>query len=269
MDTGLLGRTAVVTGGNSNIGRGIVLALAAEGANVVIAARDAAAGERVREQALAAGAKNAVFHSVDVVDRAQVGRMVVAVEERFGAVDLLVNNVGGNVAFAYFVESDPDTWRRDIDLNFTSTLNCAHAVLPGMINRASGRIINIGSTAGLIGDPTLAVYSAMKGAVHTFTKILAKEVGPHGITVNAVAPYGTLPDDWANDVSAGSRWHADGVIAKRANGGDSPSIGRRTVLERQTATPREIAAAVVYLASDAAAFVTGQILAVEGGTLLA
>jgi 2-hydroxycyclohexanecarboxyl-CoA dehydrogenase len=271
METGLANRTVIVTGGNSNIGRGIALAFAAEGANVVIVARDEAQGRRVREQLLERGAKAALWHAADVTDRAQVAVMVQAVHDGFGPVDVLVNNVGGNVDVAKFVDSDPRTWDQDIALNITSTLNCTHAVLPGMIERSTGRIINIGSTSGLLGDPMLAVYSAMKGAVHSFTKVLAKEVGRNGITVNAIAPYGTLPDDFEQDVSSSSRWHRDGIIARAmaTRPEEMATIGRRTVLERQTAFPSEIGAAAVYLASDAAAFVTGQVLAVDGGTQLA
>ena len=178
MDTGLAGRTVIVTGGNANIGRGIALAFAAEGTNVVIVGRDEAQGLRVREQLLERGAKEALWQAADVTDRGQVDAMVDAVHERFGPVDVLVNNVGGNVDFDAFVDSDPRTWEQDIALNFTSTLNCTQAVLPGMIERSSGRIINIGSTAGLVGDPMLAVYSAMKGAVHAFTQG-ARQGGRH------------------------------------------------------------------------------------------
>ena len=117
----------------------------------------------------------------------------------------------------------------------------------------------------------LTVYSAMKGGVHAFTKVLAKEVGRHGITVNAVAPYGTVPEDPARELSTGSRFHADGIFARVAatRGDELAALGRRTVMPRLTALPAEIGAAVVYFASDAAAFVTGQVLAVDGGTLLA
>ena len=271
MDTGLAGRTVIVTGGNANIGRGIALAFAAEETNVVIVGRDEAQGRRVLEQLLERGAKEALWQAADVTDRGQVDAMVDAVHERLGLVDVLVNNVGGNVDFDAFVDSDPRTWEQDIALNFTSTLNCTKAVLPDMIDRASGRIINIGSTSGLVGDPLLAVYSAMKGAVHAFTRVLAKEVGQNGITVNAIAPYGTLPEDFERDVSSGSRWHPDGIISRtvatRAEA--MATIARRTVLARETAFPSEIGAAAVYLASDAAAFVTGQVLAVDGGTQLA
>jgi 2-hydroxycyclohexanecarboxyl-CoA dehydrogenase len=271
MDTGLAGRTVIVTGGNSNIGRGISLAFAAEGVNLVIAARDEAQGRRVLEQALERGAKDTLWCRTDVTDRTQVHEMVTAVLQRFGPVDVLVNNVGGNVDFAHFVDSEPAWWDQEIALNMVGTLNCTHAVLPGMLERSTGRIVNIGSTAGLIGDPMLAVYSAMKGAVHAFTRVLAKEVGTHGITVNAIAPYGTYPDDWERDVSTGSRWHPDGVIARAAatRADELATIGRRTNVPRQAAFPAEIGAAAVYLASDAAAFVTGQVLTVDGGVLLA
>jgi len=271
METGLAGRTVIVTGGNANIGRGVALAFAAEGANVVIVGRDEAQGARVCDDLLERGAKDALWQRADVTDRAQVDRMMSAVHAQFGAIDVLVNNVGGNVDFDAFVDSDPHTWNQDIALNIVSTLNCTHAVLPGMLDRSYGRIVNIGSTAGLIGDPMLAVYSAMKGAVHAFTKVLAIEVGKRGITVNAIAPYGTLPEDPVRDVSSGSRWHSDGVFARVAatRRDELHAIGRPTVMQRQTAFPAEIGAAAVYFASDAAAFVTGQVLAVDGGVLLA
>ncbi|MDT3439228.1 SDR family NAD(P)-dependent oxidoreductase [Pseudofrankia sp. BMG5.37] len=270
METKLAGRTVVVTGGNANIGKGIALAFAAEGANVAIVGRDEDQGRRVCRQLTERGAKEAFWRAADVTDREQVDGMVAAVLGRFGSIDVLVNNVGGNVDMDDFVDSDPGTWDQDIALNITSTLNCTHAVLPGMISQSYGRIINIGSTSGLIGDTKLAVYSAMKGAVHAFTRVLAKEVGKKGITVNAIAPYGTVPED-PDDVSSGSRFHPNGLIMRlmETRREEMFSIGRRTVLERQTAMPSEIGAAAVYLASDAAAFVTGQVLAVDGGTQLA
>lgn len=271
METGLAGRTVVVTGGNANIGRGVSLAFAAEGVNLVVVARDEAQGRRVLQQAAERGAKDTLWYRADVTDRDQVVEMVAAVRQRFPAIDVLVNNVGGNVDMDRFADSDPATWDRDIALNIVSTLNCTHAVLPDMIGRGAGRIINIGSTAGLIGDPLLAVYSAMKGAVHAFTRVLAKEVGKQGITVNAIAPYGTMPDDFEHDVSTGSRFHRDGVITRMAatRRDEMAIMGRTSALERQTAYPSEIGAAAVYLASEGAAFVTGQVLIVDGGVLLA
>jgi 2-hydroxycyclohexanecarboxyl-CoA dehydrogenase len=270
MRTGLAGRTVVVTGATANIGRATALAFAAEGANVVAVGRDADAGAVVCELALVQGAKDVMWQSCDVTDYSQVQAMADAILARFRDVDVLVNNVGGNVGMDAFVESDPASWGADIALNLTTVLNCTRTLLPGMVERRSGRIISIGSTSGIVGDPLLAVYSATKGAVHAFTKVLAKEVGLYDITVNAVAPYSTFPED-ATAISSGSRWHADGVfpklIAERAE--ELASLARRTVLTRNFAYPREIAAASVYLASDSAAFVTGQILAVDGGTQLA
>jgi 2-hydroxycyclohexanecarboxyl-CoA dehydrogenase len=104
-----------------------------------------------------AGAKDTLWCAADVTDRAQVLAMVDAVHDRFGAIDVLVNNVGGSVDVDPFVKSDPVTWERDIALTIVSTLNCSHVVLPGMIERSHGRIINLGSTSGIVGDPNMAV----------------------------------------------------------------------------------------------------------------
>lgn len=271
METGLPGRTVVITGGHANIGRGITLAFAAERANVVIVGRDAEQGKRVCEEAIELGAASAFWYAADVIDRRQVQAMVAAVHDRHGGVEVLVNNVGGNVDVEAFVDSDPTTWQRDIDLNLTSMLNCTHAVLPHMIGKSWGRIVNIGSTAGLVGDAMLAVYSATKGAVHAFTRVLAKEVGKHSITVNAIAPYGTLPEDAAEETSRGSRFHPEGLYARLATTKPETlaAMSRPTVLDRTFARPDEIGSAAVYLASDAAAFVTAEVLCVGGGTLVA
>jgi 2-hydroxycyclohexanecarboxyl-CoA dehydrogenase len=260
-----------VTGGNSNISRGIALAFAPEEVNMVIVGRDGEHGRRVHGQVLERDAKDALWHATDVTDREQVDAMVETVHEQFGSIDALVNDVGGHVDMDDFVDCDPATWQQDIALNIISTLNCAHAVLPGMVERSRGRIINLGSTAGLIGDIKLAVYSAMKGAVHAFTRMLAKEVGRKGIIVNAIAPYGTMPDDPEHDVSSGSRYHPDGLRARLVDTRmeELMAIARSIVMECQFAFPREIGAASVYLASDAPALVTGQVLSVDGGTQLA
>lgn len=271
METGLAGRTVIVTGATANIGRGIAVAFAAENANVVVVGRDEVAGRRVCDSLMAAGAKEVLWHAADVTDRRQVDGMVAATLDRFRAIDVLVNNVGGNIDIDAFVDSKPETWDIEIALNLMTTLHCTHAVLPGMIDRSYGRIVNIGSTAGLVGDLLLAVYSAAKGGVHAFTRVLAKEVGKHGITVNAVAPYGTMPDDPENELSTGSRYYPGGLFARLLDtrSEELMTMGRRTVMERQLARPAEIGAAAVYLASDGAAFVTGQVLAVDGGIQLA
>ncbi len=271
MDLGLAGKVAIVTGATSNIGRAIALGLADEGVRLVAVGRDVEAGARVVSDARERGALDAIFLAIDLLDKDAGDRIAAASRERFGTIDILVNNVGGNVAMGPFAESDPESWSRDIDITLMTTLRVTRAVLPEMIARKSGRIINIGSTAGLVGDYMLAVYSAAKGAVHAFTKVLAKEVGQHEITVNCVAPYATFPEG-AAAMSSGSRFHPDsGFFTKALQGIDEAEIEklkRTGPLPRTVARASEVAAAVLYLASGQAAFVTGQIMQVEGGTLL-
>lgn len=274
MDTGLRGRSVIVTGATANIGRGVALAFAAEGARVAVVGRDEDAGRRVVARARETGAEDAFWRSTDVTDAEQARGLVADVVDRFGGLDVVVNGVGGNADIVPFVESDPDTWLDDIRLTLVSTLNVTHAALPTLIAQGSGRIVNIGSTAGFIGDRYLAVYSAAKGGVHAFTRVLALEVGKSGVTVNAVAPYRTRADDPADaaeGVSAGSRYHASDGVLTRLRQTRPELLGqmlRETAVPRDHARPSEIGAAAVYLASSQAEFVTGQIIAVDGGALL-
>ncbi len=269
--TGLSDRVVVVTGATANIGRGIALAFAEEGARVVVVGRDGEAGELVVGLARERGAAKAIWCAADVTDEDQTRGMIEDVVSRFGRIDVLVNNVGGNAAVTPFVSSTPEQWRADLDINLMSMFLCTHAVLPHMLATGSGRIINIGSTAGCIGDRLLAVYSAAKGGVHAFTRVLALELGTSGITVNAIAPYNTRSEDPYSDMSAGSRIHPEtGVfaLARKADPEAFEAIRRTTALQRQQARPHEIGAAAVYLASDQAAFITGHVLQVDGGVAL-
>ena len=270
MDLKLAGQVAIVTGATANIGRAIALGLAAEGVKLVAVGRDNTAGAAVAAKARELGAESAIFLAEDMLDPTAPAR-IVAAAEKLGAIGVLVNNVGGNVDAGLFVDSDPDKWLADIDLNLLTVLRMTHAVLPGMIERKAGRIINIGSTAGLVGDYMLPMYSTAKAAVHGFTVTLAKEVGQHGITVNCVAPYGTVSNDPAA-FSAGSRFRPDSGFFKKLGAADPADRAKmaRTggVLDRKIAQPEEVAGAVLYLASASASFVTGQIIPVEGGTLL-
>lgn len=270
MDLKIAGKVAIVTGATANIGRAIALELAAEGVCLVATGRDAEAGARVVAQAREAGAQDAIFVAADLLDPAAPARILEAAE-KFGAVSILVNGLGGNVDQGFFVDSDPAKWLGDIDLNFCTVLRMTHAVLPGMIERKSGSIVNIGSTAGLVGDYMLPVYSAMKGAVHSFTVVLAKEVGQHGIRVNAIAPYATFARDPAA-FSKGSRFHPENNVFLKYSAGlsdqDKAMRMRRTLVGRPFAVPEEISGLAAFLASDRASFVTGQVWSVDGGSLL-
>jgi NAD(P)-dependent dehydrogenase (short-subunit alcohol dehydrogenase family) len=271
MDFGLAGRVVIVTGATANIGRAIALDFAGEGAKVVIVGRDEEAAARVLELARQRGAQASVFVKADMLLEPDSPARILAEAEKLGPVEVLVNNVGGNAGLGLFAESDPKSWQAHIDLSLMTTLRMTRAVLPGMIARKSGRIINIGSTAGLRGDYAMAVYSAAKGAVHSFTQVLAKEVGEHNITVNCVAPYGTMSDDPAA-FSTGSRFHPEFGHMLKAQAQFTPeqNVKRRRSgpLPRQIARPEEISAAVLWLASSRASFVTGQIVPIDGGTLL-
>ncbi len=270
MDTGLAGKTVIITGATANIGRAIALDFAAEGAKLILVGRDAEAGARVVALAKERGAQAAEFVAADMTDPDAPARILTAAEV-LGPVDVLVNNVGGNVGMGVFADSDPATWAGDIDINLGTVLRMTHAVLPGMIARKSGSIVNMGSTAGIVGDYMLPVYSAAKSAVHGFTVILAKELGQHGIRVNCVAPYGTMSAD-PDAYSKGSRFNRETGFMMNAFADVSPEEkskrARKPVLARQVAMAEEVSSAVLYLASTRASYMTGQIVQVDGGSLL-
>ncbi|EST15343.1 MULTISPECIES: SDR family NAD(P)-dependent oxidoreductase [Pseudomonas] len=243
----LTGRTALVTGAARGIGHAIAVALGQAGARVGVCDLDTEAAEAAAARLREAGIE-AVGVGADVADEAQVQAMVGQVEALLGGVDILVNNAG-IVSTGPLLEVTTAEWNRVMAIDLNSVFFCAKAVLPGMMARQSGRIINIASVAGKRGGGLLgnSCYAAAKGAVIALTKGLAREAGPYAITVNAVSP--ALTDTEMTSALA-PQARAE-VLAQMP-------LGR-------AGTPRDIAAAVCFLASREAGFVTGEIMDVDGG----
>ena len=261
MDLKLAGKTAIVTGGAANIGRAISLAFAREGANVVIAELDEAQGKKVVDvaNAMKAGGRYMVVKT-DVTKLDDVKGLVKKTLDEFGKVDVMVNNVGWDI-LQLFTETTPEFWDKVIALNYRNQLNCIHTVLTPMIERKYGSIVNIGSDAGRVGEFREAVYGGCKGAVIALSKAIAREVGRYGIRVNVVCPGVTVPDP--EEVGEKSMW-AKGGIGDAFTPEVQEKIAKGYPL-RRLGKGDDIANAVVFLASDAASFITGQTLSVSGG----
>ncbi len=186
MDLNLAGKTVIVTGGGSNIGRAIVLAFASEKSSVVIADIDEAQGQKVAKEAVALGGK-VIAIKTDVTGFDSVTAMVKRTIEELGKLDILVNNVGWTLD-RLFIEKPRSEWEKEVNINFWGVINCTRAVLDHMIERKYGKIISIGSDAGRMGEYREAVYAACKGGVIAMSKSLARELGRYGINVNVVCP---------------------------------------------------------------------------------
>ncbi|KHG65498.1 2-hydroxycyclohexanecarboxyl-CoA dehydrogenase [Thermus sp. 2.9] len=241
-------KAALVVGGGSGIGRAVALALAREGARVAIADLNGEGAARVAEEAREVGAE-AVGLFMDVRRKESVAQGVKAALEALGGLDILVNAAGID-RIAPFWETDEDLWDALIAVNYKGVLHACRQALPPMMAQGRGAIVNIASDAGRVGSSGEAVYSGTKGAVIAFTKALAREVARHGIRVNAVAPG---PTDTP-------LLHA----LRQGHEGLFEAMVRATPL-RRLARPEEVAEVVVFLASDQAGFVTGQVVSVSGG----
>jgi len=242
----LAGRTAIVTGGSRGIGEAVVAWLAEHGAGVVVSARDAerlhAAVKRVEEQG-----GSALAVAADVTSRPDVERVVEAARERFGRIDVLVNNAG-TTHDALLVRMKDDDWDRVMDVNLRGAFLMTRAVAKAMVRqKGGGRIINIASAAGAMGNAGQANYSAAKAGLIGFTKACARELAHWSILVNAVAP-GLIDTDMAAALSAEVR---QTLLAQ--------------VPLKRIGTAREVAEMVGFLAGDGAAYVTGQVFHVNGG----
>ncbi|MEM6716035.1 MAG: 3-oxoacyl-[acyl-carrier-protein] reductase [Cyanobacteria bacterium P01_C01_bin.147] len=244
----LTDKVAVVTGGSRGIGRATAVALAAAGAQVVVNyARSSAAADAVVAAIRETGG-SAIAVQADVSDAAQAEILIKAATEKWGRVDVLVNNAG-ITRDTLLLRMKPEDWQAVIDLNLSGVFYCTRLVSKLMLKQRSGRIINIASVAGLMGNPGQANYSAAKAGVVGFTKTVAKEMAARGVTVNAVAP-GFIKTDMTDDLS-----NTEAILKYIP-------LGRYGEAE-------EVAGLIRFLAADpAAAYITGQVLTIDGGMVM-
>ena len=239
--------TVLVTGSSRGIGAGIARRFAQEGHRVAIHYRAEEAQARTLYDELASASRSVMLVSGDITREDAVKQIVSRVQERFGFIDVLVNNAGIALPTQLITDTTLADWNRVMETNGTGMFLMTNAVLPEMVSQKRGAIVNISSMWGIIGGSCEVAYSSSKAAVIGFTKSLAKEVAPSGIRVNCVSPGFVLTDM--------TRGFDEGVIA---------GICEETPLLR-AGTPEDIASAVLFLASDEASFITGQVLSVDGG----
>ncbi|MHB1420930.1 MAG: SDR family NAD(P)-dependent oxidoreductase [Bacillota bacterium] len=244
----LKNKVAIVTGSGRGIGRAIALEMAREGAKLVIADMLEENAQGVALEIKAMGGESLPV-KVDITVKEQVYAMVAQAMEKFGRVDVLVNNAGWDKAEP-FINSTEETWDKLIAINLKGPIRCCRAVLDQMMAQQSGRIINISSDAGRVGSSGEAIYSAAKGGIIAFTKTLAREMARSGIRVNCVCP-GPSNTALFAEISA-----------------DNPKLGealKRAIPLGRLGEPEDLAGMVAFLASDAAAYITGQTISVSGG----
>jgi 3-oxoacyl-[acyl-carrier protein] reductase len=246
----LTDQVAIITGSARGIGRATAVALAREGARIVVADIDAA-GAQEAAATLATLGPGALAVPTDVADPGQVQTMVARTTAAFGRIDILVNNAG-NAVLAPFLETTAAVWDRTLKIHLYGTFFCTQAVVPHMVPHRRGRIVNISSVSGLVGSAGRAAYSAAKGGINMLTKVLAVELAPHGIRVNAVAP-GAVETDLTRVA-----W----TPADRAG------YLHRTPVEC-LGCPEDIAQGVLFLCVPQSDFITGHILPVDGGFSIA
>ena len=252
---GLTGKVAIVTGGAGGIGTAICERLAAEGARVAIFDLNGDAAQALASKINGAGGTAAAY-TVDITDAAVVESAVAQVEIDLGTIDVLVNNAGWDHG-ARFLDTDPTLWQKIIAINLMGPLNLHRSVLKGMSARGSGRVVNIASDAGRVGSSGEAVYSACKGGIISFSKTIAREMARKRINVNVVCPGPTetaLFRDFAGAGESGAK-----LVAALTKAIPFGRVGQ----------PIDLAGAVCFLASDDAAFITGQVLSVSGGLTMA
>jgi 2-hydroxycyclohexanecarboxyl-CoA dehydrogenase len=244
------GRVAIVTGGASGIGLAIAERLAADGNAVAVFDRDGEAANAAAAKIEAAGG-SVIGVTVDVTDRALIDAGVATTAERLGTPTILVNSAGLD-GFDPFLTITLEKWQRILDVNLTGTFQVCQAVVPGMIEEGWGRIVNISSSSAQGGQPVMTHYVAAKAGVIGFTKALALELGPQGITVNTIPP-----------------GFIDTPMLRKAEGrgflGQGVEHHAGTTPVRRVGRPEDIAAACAFLVSEEASYVTGQVIGVNGG----
>lgn len=244
-------KSVIVTGGGGGIGGATCRRFASEGAKVAVFDMNLVAAQKVADHIQAVGGTAAAFQC-NITDRAQVDAAVTAAQSRLGPVDVLVNNAGWDI-FKPFTKTVPADWEKLIAINLIGALHMHHAVLPGMETRGGGRIVNIASDAALTGASGAAVYAACKGGLVALSKTLAREHARHNITVNVVCPG---PTDTA-------------LLAGFAEGAANPEklmdTFKKAIPLGRLGQPDDLAGAIVFLGSDDAAFITGQVISVSGG----
>lgn len=252
---GLKDKVVIVTGGAGGIGTAICKRFAAEGSAVAIFDLNHAAADKLAGELRGGGAR-ASSHGLDISDHAAVATEVARAESELGPIDVLVNNAGWDHA-ARFIDTTPELWQKLIAINLVGPLNLHHVVVKGMATRGRGRIVNVASDAGRVGSSGESVYSACKGGIISFSKTLARELARKRINVNVVCPGPTdtaLFRDFAGEGESGEKLR---------------SALEKAIPFGRLGQPEDVVGAICFMASDDAAFITGQVLSASGGLTMA
>jgi len=275
MDLGLHGKSTIITGGSGGIGRGLVLGFAAEGANVVIATRDASKGQEVADAANDLPGEVIVV-ATDVTREDAVEAMTEKAESTFGPIDVLVNNAGGVFYPRPFLEKSREEAEWEVNLNVWGVYNCTRAAGRSMVARKSGSVVNITSNSALAAEAAdqVAMYGGTKGFVMSFSKGLAYEWGPENVRINCVSPGWIVPHK-EEHVGSGSFWRKYGyeffgtpeAMQQSAESGESNFNVSAQPL-RRIGRPEDISDLALFFASDRSAHLTGQLVSVSGGSYM-